>query len=202
MNRRKKRTGDRILPSNANGTSVNHDNLNRVSTVTDNHPGAGTTTYSYDARNLEAVLYPSGVRSSYTYDSLDRLTNLTAAKATTLASYAYLLGPAGESSRGDRGEREERGATMEGFVRASARSQGARANQANVRWPKVPPPDVSGVITYVKYDWKPTLLAPAAVGALVRMLFPNLVSTMASAAAGWATEAAPALYNMEAELAG
>jgi RHS repeat-associated protein len=87
-----------VRSSNTNGTGVNYayDNLNRVATVTDNRPGMGNTTYTYDAvGNLAGVLYPNGVQSSYTYDSLNRLTNLTAAKGSTLASYAYSLGAAG-----------------------------------------------------------------------------------------------------------
>src|SRR5205807_2522469 len=35
------------------------------------------------------------VQSTYTYDNLNRMTNLMVAKGTTIASYAYTLGPAG-----------------------------------------------------------------------------------------------------------
>lgn len=54
------------------------------------------TTYSYDdVGNLDSYLYPNGVEHQYTYNGLNRLTNLTVSKVTTLASYAYDLGPAG-----------------------------------------------------------------------------------------------------------
>ena len=88
-----------IRSSNTNGTSVNHafDALNRLSTVTDNRLTSGMTTYTYDnAGNLQDYLYPSGVQHTYTYNTLNRLTNLALAKgASPLASYAYTLGPAG-----------------------------------------------------------------------------------------------------------
>ena len=57
---------------------------------------ARATTYSYDdVGNLAGVLYPNSVQSTYSYDMLNRLTNLAATKGGTLASYAYTLGPAG-----------------------------------------------------------------------------------------------------------
>src|SRR5262249_43247806 len=45
--------------------------------------------------NLAGYLYPNGVQSSYTYNSLNRLTNLTISKVSTVASYTYTLGSAG-----------------------------------------------------------------------------------------------------------
>ncbi len=88
-----------IRSSNTNGTSVNYtfDALNRLSTVTDNRLAAGTTSYAYDpAGNLAGYLYPNGVQHAYTYNSLNRLTNLgLAAGASSLVTYAYMLGPAG-----------------------------------------------------------------------------------------------------------
>ena len=88
-----------IRSSNTGGTSVNYayDALNRLSAATDNRLAAGVTTYTYDATgNLSNYLYPNGVRHTFTYNSLNRLTNLAAAKgASTLASYTYTLGPSG-----------------------------------------------------------------------------------------------------------
>ena len=44
---------------------------------------------------LASEAYPNGVQAVYSYDSLDRLINLTVNKTVPLASYAYTLGPAG-----------------------------------------------------------------------------------------------------------
>ena len=65
-----------MVSSNTNGISVayTYDNLNRLSTVVDNHltVGPNTTTYSYDpANNLATVTYPNGLQSIFTYDDLD-----------------------------------------------------------------------------------------------------------------------------------
>jgi RHS repeat-associated protein len=89
-----------IRSSNTNGTSVNYafDVLNRLSVVTDDRLTSGTTNYSYDpVGNLAGYLYPNGVQHTYTYNTLNRLTNLAVAKgaAASLASYAYTLGAAG-----------------------------------------------------------------------------------------------------------
>jgi len=86
-----------ITSSNANGASVSYafDELNRVSTVTDNHETA-TTSYNYDVNgNLTGYAYPNGVQATYTFNTLNRLTNLSISKVTPLATYAYTLGPAG-----------------------------------------------------------------------------------------------------------
>jgi RHS repeat-associated protein len=96
--------------SNENGVSVSYsyDELNRLSTVTDNapfnpsatnpRPGSGTTTYRYDAvGNIGGYVYPNGVDTSYTYNTLNRLTNVTSVNAqqTALSSFTYELGAAG-----------------------------------------------------------------------------------------------------------
>jgi RHS repeat-associated protein len=78
--------------SNTNGVSVEYtyDSLNRLETVVDNRLSVGqqTTTYSYDpASNLATVTYPNGLQSTFTYDTLNRL--------TALNGYSYQLGPAG-----------------------------------------------------------------------------------------------------------
>ncbi|HEV8486394.1 MAG TPA: RHS repeat-associated core domain-containing protein, partial [Blastocatellia bacterium] len=93
-----------LRSSNTNGASVNYsyDDLNRLSTVTDNpantRPGTGSTSYSYDAvGNLDSFVYPNGVKHTYTYSTLNRLTNIaiTTGPPTTLASFTYTLGAAG-----------------------------------------------------------------------------------------------------------
>jgi RHS repeat-associated protein len=59
--------------------------------------GAQTTNYSYDdVGNLASFSTPNGVTHNYTYNTLNRLTNVGVSKtAATLASYAYTLGAAG-----------------------------------------------------------------------------------------------------------
>src|SRR5208337_4375097 len=82
-----------ITSSNTNGASVGYtyDDVGRLSTVVDNRLG-GTTTYSYDpASNVATAAYPSGLQSTFTYDSLNRLTALSSATA----GYSYQLGPKG-----------------------------------------------------------------------------------------------------------
>ena len=89
-----------IRSSNAGGTSVNYtyDALNRLATVTDNRLESGVATYAYDnAGNLANFAYPNGVKHTYAYNALNRLTSLAVADQTssTLASYGYTLGPTG-----------------------------------------------------------------------------------------------------------
>src|SRR6516165_2875777 len=84
--------------------SYGYDALNRLSSVTD---PSGVTTYSYDAvGNLSGYTYPNGVATSYTYDTLDRLTQMQSvcgsaaapgcgSPGTAISSYAYTLGAAG-----------------------------------------------------------------------------------------------------------
>ncbi|HEV2706799.1 MAG TPA: RHS repeat-associated core domain-containing protein [Pyrinomonadaceae bacterium] len=90
-----------LRSSNAGGVSTDYayDTLGRLSAVTDKRQpqAADTTSYTYDANgNLSATLYPNGVQTSYTYNSLNRLTKVEAAKGAALASYAYTLGAAGQ----------------------------------------------------------------------------------------------------------
>ncbi|MFP5226056.1 MAG: RHS repeat-associated core domain-containing protein, partial [Acidobacteriota bacterium] len=71
------------------------DNLNRLSTVTDNKLGgsADVTTYTYDnASNLATVTYPNTLQSTFQYDKENRLTSMTAGST---AAYGYTLGPTG-----------------------------------------------------------------------------------------------------------
>jgi RHS repeat-associated protein len=88
--------------SNSNGVSVSYtyDQLNRLSTVTDNRlpAGQGTSTYVYDpVSNLVTVTLPNGIKSTSTYDSLDRLISrqTAAGGSSTVASYNYQRGPTG-----------------------------------------------------------------------------------------------------------
>ncbi|HEU4768602.1 MAG TPA: RHS repeat-associated core domain-containing protein [Pyrinomonadaceae bacterium] len=87
-----------VRSSNAEGVSVNYqyDDLNRLTSVTDNRLANGVTSYTYDPNgNLKTALYANGVQTTYTYDNLNRLTNLAAAGSSTIAGYTYTLGAAG-----------------------------------------------------------------------------------------------------------
>ena len=88
-----------IAYSNTNGASVSYsyDELGRLSTVTDNRlQGNQTTSYTYDnASNVATVAYPNNFQSSFTYDSLNRLTSLV----TPVSGYNYTLGATGNRTQ-------------------------------------------------------------------------------------------------------
>jgi RHS repeat-associated protein len=72
-----------------------YDDVNRLTAVTDDR---GTTQFEYDAvGNRTAMLRPNGVRTTYAYDALNRLTGLThtALSGDLLFSVSYTLNPAG-----------------------------------------------------------------------------------------------------------
>ncbi|MGA2084000.1 MAG: DUF2341 domain-containing protein [Terracidiphilus sp.] len=85
-----------ITSSNTGGASVSYtyDGLNRLSSVVDNNlPGQNTTNYTYDnASNVATVVYPNGLISTFTYDPMNRLTELS---MPPIADYKYTLGPTG-----------------------------------------------------------------------------------------------------------
>ncbi|MCZ7358032.1 MAG: DUF2341 domain-containing protein [Candidatus Methanoperedens sp.] len=93
--------GNRVLLTIPSGTtSYTFDVLNRLSTVTD--PDGGVTSYTYDAvGNRDSVTYPNGAVAEYTYDSLNRMTNLLNRKSVggVISSYSYTLAPAGNRIR-------------------------------------------------------------------------------------------------------
>jgi RHS repeat-associated protein len=73
------------------------DPLNRLATVTD---AVGRSySHGYDANgNRASIAYPNGVQTAYSYDTLNRLTQLATtrpASGVTVQSYAFTLGPAG-----------------------------------------------------------------------------------------------------------
>ena len=85
-----------ISSSNTGGTSVaySYDSLNRLarSWITA-CPAQNTTTYTYDpASNVATVSYPNGLQSTFTYDQLNRLTELS---TPPVADYKYTLGLTG-----------------------------------------------------------------------------------------------------------
>jgi len=84
-----------ISSGNMNGASMAYayDDLGQLATVTDNRlAGNNVTSYTYDnASNVGTVTYPNGVQSTFTYDTLNRVTGLSSQPA----SYTYQRGPAG-----------------------------------------------------------------------------------------------------------
>jgi len=85
-----------ITSSNPHGVSAAYtwDDQNRLQTVVDNNlPGNNLTTYSYDnASNVATVKIPNGLTSTFTYDALNRLTELS---TPPVADYKYTLGLTG-----------------------------------------------------------------------------------------------------------
>jgi RHS repeat-associated protein len=102
-----------ITSSNAHGVSVGYtyDDLNRLSTVVDNRlTGNNTTSYTYDnASNVATVKYPNGLTSTFTYDAVNRLTELS---TPPVADYKYTLGATG--NRTNATEQYLTGATGQG----------------------------------------------------------------------------------------
>jgi RHS repeat-associated protein len=88
--------GNRLTLTTAAGTTqYGYDDAGRLSSATD--PALGVTSYVYDNLGLRTQKnLPNGVTVDYTYDSLNRLTDINQHKGTTtLASYAYTLDPVG-----------------------------------------------------------------------------------------------------------
>ncbi|HEX7152060.1 MAG TPA: RHS repeat-associated core domain-containing protein [Thermoanaerobaculia bacterium] len=87
-----------LRSSNANGVSVDytHDDAQRLASVVDQGLAGGTTTYQYDpAGNVLGSSSPNGMQTAYTYDSLNRATQVTHTMGATVASYAQTLDATG-----------------------------------------------------------------------------------------------------------
>jgi RHS repeat-associated protein len=90
--------GGNPLTLTLNGTVlVNYgpDDASRLTTIT---RGSNIFTFGYDSANRRTSLAaPNGINTSYTYDNLNRLTNLTASLgSTTVTSSAYTYDNAGD----------------------------------------------------------------------------------------------------------
>ena len=84
-------------------TTYGYDDAGRLDSVTD--PNNGTYSFDYDNAGRRTRLdQPNGTRTTYTYDTLNRLTNLTTVhvpSSTSIQSYAYTLGATGIRTRID-----------------------------------------------------------------------------------------------------
>jgi RHS repeat-associated protein len=82
-------------------TSYTYDALSRLETVTD--PVGKVYVHGYDPNgNRESLAFPNGVRTTYTYDPLNRLRSLVAISTATsqlVVSFAYALGPTGNRTQ-------------------------------------------------------------------------------------------------------
>ena len=89
-----------VLPSGATATTTySYDALNRLKTVTD---ATGTTRYSYDAvGNRSEVVYPNQTWQRYSYDVLNRLTQLEVLNTAgqVVQSYRYTLDATGRRTQ-------------------------------------------------------------------------------------------------------
>ena len=83
----------------AYATGYRYDAANRLDVVTD--PLGRAYDHGYDPNgNRASLAYPNGTTTSYVYDSLNRLRNLTTIGALgTIQGYAFTLGPAGNRTR-------------------------------------------------------------------------------------------------------
>jgi RHS repeat-associated protein len=88
-----------MVSSNMNGASVSYtyDAVNGLETVVDAALSPGTSTYTYDGNgNVTELLMANGVKSTYTYNTMQRPTGLTISKtSTTLASETNTFDPTG-----------------------------------------------------------------------------------------------------------
>ncbi len=94
-----------VMTATANTTNLvtnyTYDNAERLRTVSNATHFAGSATYDYDKVGLRSQLaLPNGVNVTYSYDELNRLTNLTQTNSGgNLASYTYQLGLAGNRTK-------------------------------------------------------------------------------------------------------
>ena len=82
-------------------TTYTYDDASRLDVVTD--PNLGTHDHDYDPNgNRESLSYPNDTATSYLYDDLNRLTNLTTTgPGGTIQIYDFTLGPTGNREQID-----------------------------------------------------------------------------------------------------
>ena len=85
--------------SNGAGVSIDYtyDAVNRLDSVVDTRLADGTTSYTYDGvHNVLSTTAANGVQSVYTYNSMDRMLQMTHSKGGgTLGSYTHTFDPTG-----------------------------------------------------------------------------------------------------------
>ena len=90
-----------VLTAASLAANYSFDPLSRLATVTD--ALKRSYVHGYDVNGNRASLgYPNGVQTGYTYDSLNRLTQLSTthpASGVTIQGYAFTLGPAGNRTQ-------------------------------------------------------------------------------------------------------
>jgi RHS repeat-associated protein len=98
--------GNRTSLTATIGTTVmtstyTYDDASRLDVVTD--PNGLTYDHGYDSNgNRASLAYPNGTNTTYAYDDLNRLTDLTTTGPSgTIQSYQFTLGPAGNRTQID-----------------------------------------------------------------------------------------------------
>ncbi|HET7293056.1 MAG TPA: Calx-beta domain-containing protein, partial [Vicinamibacteria bacterium] len=87
--------------SGSHVTSYGYDDASRLDVVTD--PLGRDYDFGHDANgNRSSLAFPNGTTTAYSYDALNRLTNLTTTGPLgTVQGYAFTLGPSGNRTRID-----------------------------------------------------------------------------------------------------
>ncbi len=124
---------DYVFDANGNRTSLKatigptiletiytYDDASRLDTVAD--PNNGTYDFDWDRNgNRSSLSQPNGTATSYSYDTLNRLTNLTTNGPTgVIQSYDFTLGLAGNRERIDEADGTFREYTYDGLYRLTA----------------------------------------------------------------------------------
>jgi len=101
-------------------TSYSYDDASRLDIVTD--PNGGQYDLDWDPNgNRSALIQPNGTATSYTYDTLNRLTNLTTnGPSGVIQSYDFTLGLAGNRERIDEADGTVREYTYDDLYRLTA----------------------------------------------------------------------------------
>jgi RHS repeat-associated protein len=161
-------------------TTYTFDALNPLKTVVD---AAGTTTYTYDAAGRRtSTAYPNGVTTTYSYDTLNRLLQVTnTGPGGLISSYTYTLGPTG-----NRTQVVETGSATQGRTVTYAYDTSYRLTQEQITAPGPSTETISytldavgnrtqmnhnGVTTTYVYDSSDRLIAETSGGNTITYLY-------------------------------
>jgi len=133
--------------------------------VTD--PTGRTCDHGYDANgNRESLAYPNTVATTYAYDNLNRLTNLTTQTSSAhIQSYDFTLGPAATAPRSSSTRACRRNARSTTATTTSTASRARRSTS----WLDLPRPSLSKAFKYDAVgnrETQTTTLGPAAPSTL------------------------------------